>query len=376
MSQTEIRQFNFGPITTHAFNKDRTQVAICPNNNEVQIHQRTAGGWSLIHTLVEHDKLVTSIDWAVESNQIVTCSQDRNAYVWNFDQTNGKWKPTLVLLRFNRAATFVRWSPNETKFAVASGARCIAVCYFDEVNDWWNSKHLKKPIRSTVLSLDWHSNNILLAAGCADFKARVFSAYIKGVDQRPAPTPWGDKLPFNTVCGEFSNGGGGWIHSVAFLPSGDALAITGHDSQITIIYPGQESYAIKTNNLPFLSLLWVNENQLIAAGYDCVPILFERQNDQSWEFSKILDASSKKKNINESSTAFNRFRDLDARGISSRSGSDETELKTIHQNTITSLRPYNGTPGDISHFSSSGLDGRLVIWNFQSLESQFKGLKV
>lgn len=102
--------------------------------------------------------------------------------MWTFD--GAQWKQTLVLLRINRAATYVRWSPNEDKFAVASGARAIAVCYFEEDNDWWVSKHIKKPIRSTVLSVDWHPNNVLLAAGSADNKARVFSAFIKGVDKK------------------------------------------------------------------------------------------------------------------------------------------------------------------------------------------------
>ena len=78
----------------------------------------------------QHDKLITSIDWAPKSNRIVTCSQDRNAYVWQeqADGESGKmvWKPTLVLLRINRAATHVRWSPNENKFAVASGARWVS----------------------------------------------------------------------------------------------------------------------------------------------------------------------------------------------------------------------------------------------------------
>ena len=102
---------------------------------------------------MQHDKLVTSVDWAPNTNRIVTASQDRNAYVWKLEA--GKWSPTLVLLRINRAATCVKWSPLENKFAVASGARCISVCYFEEDNDWWISKHLRRPIRSTVLSLDW-----------------------------------------------------------------------------------------------------------------------------------------------------------------------------------------------------------------------------
>lgn len=84
------------------------------------------------------------------------------------------WKPTLVLLRLNRAATFVRWSPLENKFACGSSARAIAVCSFDEEGDWWVSKHLKKPIRSTILSVDWHPNNVLLAAGGADARVSHF----------------------------------------------------------------------------------------------------------------------------------------------------------------------------------------------------------
>ena len=68
--------------------------------------------------------------------------------------------------------------------------RAIAICSFDEESDWWVSKLLKKPIRSTVLSIDWHSNNVLLAAGSADMKARVFSAYIKDVDKKSALPPY------------------------------------------------------------------------------------------------------------------------------------------------------------------------------------------
>jgi len=146
------------------------EVAVGFGTNVVNIFRKTGTGWTLATTLAEHDKPVTSVDWAARSNRIVTCSQDRNAYVWTLDTASGQWKPTLVLLRINRAATFVRWSPEEDKFAVASGSRCISVCYFEEDNDWWVGKHIKKPIRSTILSLDWHPNNVLLAAGCADMK--------------------------------------------------------------------------------------------------------------------------------------------------------------------------------------------------------------
>lgn len=44
------------------------------------------------------------------------------------------------------------------------------------------------------------------------------------LDSRPAPSVWGEKLPFNTICGEYTSPAGGWVHAIGFSPSGDVLA--------------------------------------------------------------------------------------------------------------------------------------------------------
>ncbi|MGH0157739.1 UNVERIFIED_CONTAM: hypothetical protein FKN15_058329 [Acipenser sinensis] len=224
--------FLLEPISCHAWNKDRTQIAICPNNHEVHIYKKEGGDkWSKIHELKEHNGQVTGIDWAPDSNRIVTCGTDRNAYVWTLK--GNVWRPTLVLLRINRAARCVKWSPKENKFAVGSGSRLISICYFEQENDWWVCKHIKKPIRSTVLSLDWHPNNVLLAAGSCDFKCRIFSTYIKEVEEKPSPTPWGSKMPFGELMFE-SSGTDGWVHSICFSGSGGRVAWVSHDSTVAV----------------------------------------------------------------------------------------------------------------------------------------------
>ncbi|GAO51363.1 structural constituent of cytoskeleton [Saitoella complicata NRRL Y-17804] len=385
MSAPESIQLNLGSLTAHAFNGDRTQVAISANSNTVEIYQKSETGYTLLSTLTDHDKLVTSIDWSATTNRIVTCSQDRNAYVWT-QAADGSWKPTLVLLRINRAATFVRWSPSGNKFAVASGARLVAVCYFEPENDWWVSKHLKKPLRSTALTLDWHPNNVLLAVGGADGVARVMSAFVKDVDAKPEPSVWGARLPFGTVCGEFENPERGWVHGVAFSPSGDRLAFAAHDSGISVVSSvgeGQWSLdRVKTRMLPFLSLIWISEQAVVAAGHDCQPVLFS-QSGAGWELTKSLDDPTTKKSAaptaNRMNAAFNMFREMDLKGKSSAttgedgeviSRGDDTKLATVHQNTITSIRVYEGGwhagqwTGDVRRFSTSGHDGRLCVWTF------------
>lgn len=37
---------------------------------------------------------------------------------------------------------------------------------------------------------------------------RVYSAYIKEVDDKPSATSWGSKMPFGNLMAEFSNGAG------------------------------------------------------------------------------------------------------------------------------------------------------------------------
>lgn len=361
MASPEVHHLFHGPIADHSFSADHGSLAVARDNN-VELYGKVGNAFKLKDQLKGHDKTVTSVDIAPNSGRIVSCSQDRNALVWEPSPTG--YKPTLVLLRISRAATFVRWSPSETKFAVGSGDRVIAVCYFEEENDWWVSKHLKKPIRSTITSVAWHPNSVLLAAGSTDAHARVFSSFIKGVDARPEPTAWGERIPFNTVCGEFLNNSAGWVHSVAFSPSGDSLAFAAHDSSITVVYPSAPDQppravvSIATQLLPFKSLLWSSEDEIIAAGYDCEAFRF-KGGESGWQLTGTVENKGRPgASQQREESALNMFKQMDLKG----KAKDDTQLKTVHQNTISMIRPFEGAPGSLAKFSSSGVDGRVVVW--------------
>jgi len=372
------------PIVCHAFNKDRTELALSSNSHEVLILKKNEenGSWQEYFRLSEHDKLVTGIDWDPVHNRIVTCSQDRNAYVWtpvmNHDNKTEAWKPTLVILRINRAATQVKWSPNGKKFAVASGARCISICYFEKDNDWWVSRHIKKPIRSTILCVDWHPNNILLAAGSTDFKARVFSAYIKKLDDDSTPpSSWGPNYSFGEMFCEYS--AGGWVHDIGFSPDGEYIAFVSHDSTLSVSSAPQAplplDVSLKTASLPFTSLLWITAKSIIAAGHDANPTLFSLDGSilkliERLDLGKAKDPNAGQKD----QSALKMFKQIDSRG--QESDEDNQGLKTFHQNAISGLSPYNGKRGEITKFSSVGMDGKLIIWDLDSLRKTIPGLKI
>ena len=122
------------------------------------------------------------------------------------------------------------------------------------------------------------------------------------------------------------------MHSVAFSPSGDALAFAGHDASISVAYPSADGnhtvITIPTNTLPYHSIIWTNEQQIVAAGFDCAPLLFETSNGQDWRLSGSLDVGRKK--VSTTASVLSRFKSMDSRGQADK----DTDLATTHQNTI------------------------------------------
>lgn len=173
--------------------------------------------------------------------------------------------------------------------------------------------------------------------------------------------------------------------------------LTAHDSTLTIVYPSgpeaapQALYTIQLPSLPFISLLFINENSIVAAGHDCQPILFEGTMEAGWTQSRSLDDPTKRLEGSggartpsasgigrlNNSEAFSMFRAADSRGVASsapvvalagtRITAQGTELLTVHQNTITSVRAFAGHSGDITSVSTTAVDGRLVIWDCASV---------
>merc|ERR1712158_97025 len=225
--------------------------------------------------------------------------------------------------------------------------KIISVCYYEKDNDWWVAKHIKKPLKSTVTCLDWHPNNILLAAGSTDFKVRVYSGYIKEIEPKPSATAWGNRMPMGNLMTEFSNSqnGGGWVHAVSFSGDGSRLAWVGHDSFISVADAAKDLMVMKlrTDLLPMLTLTWLTSTRILAAGHNCVPI-----------------------------TARDIFKNKDKMGISEL----ETRLNTTHQNQISELRIHEGDKDNVSTISTVAGDGKLVIWNIKTLASKMANLKI
>jgi len=341
-------------ISCHAWSPSFDAIAYAPNSHELRIAD--ASGLEKFK-LNEHDMLISAMDWHPKTNFIVTCSHDRNAFVWTFEED--KWKPLLVILRIERAALDVKWSPDGQKFAVGSSAKCVPICYYEQDNNWWVSKVIKKH-KSSVLSTAWHPNSQILASGASDFKARVFSAFISGVDTEQVCADFAAPVAFGDAYAEFNCQG--WVHAVSYSPSGNVLAFAGHDASIHFVTFSKESPVVQTlrfSFLPLLQLLFLSDTKLVGAGHDANPALFELAD--SWSFSQFVDKKPEAKAaVSSGSDVKSRmamWQNKDKTGTTAGAKNDDLSSWMKHQAAITSLKPYK-----TNQFSTTSPDGKLVTW--------------
>jgi actin related protein 2/3 complex subunit 1A/1B len=352
-------------------------LAFCPNNTEIHLWKFDGSAFEPVTVLREHDEIVTSLAWGHRTNRLVSCSQDRNAFVWQQD-TTGKWTPMLVYLRTNRAAIQVKWSPTEERFAVATGQKMVCVCYFDEEQNFWVSKRTQE-FDSSVQTVDWHPNGALLAAGGTDSKVRLLSGVIKGIDKKP-PKMFGAEKAHKALSLVAEITAGGWVHDVAFSPSGDSLAFVSHDAVLGVIaLPADrvpeagDVTKVHLKGLAMTRLVWLDDSTIVAAGHDPNPRTFKRT-AQGWTMGKALDDPSTraaaKKRGSVVSDAFKMFESRSSQGQDAPAAKSVT---TIHQNAVTDIYPMSQTT-PITKFSTVALDGRLVVWDMPTIEKQLGGL--
>lgn len=363
-------------VSFHSFSKDRKQICLSQNDEYVKIFDTNGDlddpkKWTLSCDLQEDQKgqeksvraeqpplhvgFVSGIDWCPESNQIVTCGHDRNAYVWKL--IDGKWQPLLVILRIQRAATAVKWAPSGKKFAVASGAKLVPVCHFESTQDWWISKHIKKH-KSTVLALDWSPNSKMLVTGGCDFRCRIFSAYVEEVDSEDkAPFDFWDKQnEFGECLAEFDNAKA-WVQGVAWCPSNFHVCFVGHGS--TLHFADLKSNSVATifvKDLPYHDVQYVDENTVVCTGFDCNPAVYTKSGDD-WKLDRKLDPETDAPK-SKSSSAMNKFKNADKKGSDD---VDVTPVNTFHKNSVRDVTMF-GPRDKRTALTTSGVDGRVITW--------------
>ncbi|EGW05365.1 Actin-related protein 2/3 complex subunit 1A [Cricetulus griseus] len=181
-------------------------------------------------------------------------------------------------------------------------------------------------------------------------------------------------MPFGQLMSEFGGSGtGGWVHGVSFSASEGLLPWVSHDSTLSVADASKSVQVStpKTEFLPLLSVSFVSENSVVAAGHDCCSMLFNYDDRGYLTFVSKLDVP--KQSIQRNMSAMERFRNMDKRATTE---DCNTALETLHQNSITQVSIYEVDKQDCRKFCTTGIDGAMTICDFKTLECSIQGLRI
>ncbi|RNF25948.1 putative ARP2/3 complex subunit [Trypanosoma conorhini] len=368
-------------IVAFSFNKDCSEAVFSPNNHLLYIvsckDKTDCTTWEIDATLEQHDQSVSATAWHGSTNRILSCSQDRTAFVWQCN-SKGKWKPQMVMLDagVKRGLTCCAWNHSGSKVYVGSAAANVAVGRFDAENEWWICRLLEGHT-STVTTLAPHpSDDALLASGGTDGKLRLVSTFMKKLDEKKTAS-------FGHVYLEKKFGA--WVHAAAWAPSGRRFAVATHDSRVHVfdvptierLCAGAEEavtmHRINLAVLPLKSLAFVSEDHLVGGGFDYFPVLFTPSAEAGgWRLSGKWTACQTRGVKTAQQVAREKFQN------EARMGQAEVldEGQTRHKNTINGVLRLRGDAGaafnsDLKEpvFATASLDGRVEAWTMGEMVS-------
>jgi actin related protein 2/3 complex subunit 1A/1B len=233
-----------------------------------------------------------------------------------------------------------------------------------------------KKHKSTVLSLAWCVNNKFLVTGSADMKCRVFSAYLDNLD--PAEDDgfgevWPNQHQFGEVLCEFDQARA-WVHSVAWSPGGFRLAFAGHGSTVHFvqILAGSQPVvqSVSAKDLPYLDMQFLNDNCLVAAGFDFnidqYSVTGGSDSEPVWSFKDKVDKANSANSAAKPAAggAFGASRAMFGAMVDKgTSTTTVTDAATKHKNIIVNIQTIRDANFNAIKFTTAGIDGRILVWS-------------
>ncbi|CAJ1335366.1 unnamed protein product [Effrenium voratum] len=329
-------------VSCHALSADEQLLALCPNSEDIVIFRLVSEKYQRVAVLSKHSQRVSGLDWSCHG-RLLSVSEDRTAFVWEQD-SQGTWRSSNVELKAPRAALCAAWAPDGERFAVGLSSKDTALCHWEPEVSCWVAWKVGKS-KAAITAVAWHSSSQYLATGSTDRHCMVYDVSLAEEGRSPS---------FGTP--QVTEDAAAWINAIAFS-NGNVLAFACQDATLRFkaLSGGRDApvQLLRWRGLPFLCLAFVGRSQLVACGFDYVPVLF-LQNEGTWQVAGSLDAGPATPSA--ASGMRDSFDEARKRFRGSTSGKVDA-TSSWHSNTITSCCPL----GD-GRFSTSALDGTVLVW--------------
>ncbi|RMX63184.1 hypothetical protein DD238_005875 [Peronospora effusa] len=129
-----------------------------------------------------------------------------------------------------------------------------------------------------------------------------------------------------------------------------------------------------------MRIMFLSNSAIVGVGHDFNPMLFSQAANNFWSFSEFVDKKPTEAAVKINSGGFSAARSLFESKVMRGQSSDATQLDKDmlwmkHESNITCIQPYaQSASGGVTEFSTSALDGRVVLWKLKSLNVELSKL--
>jgi WD40 repeat protein len=214
------------------------------------------------------------------------------------------------------------------------------------------------------------AEDALLATGSADGGVRFVSTYTKMIDAADVKDRLGKSGA--ELCAYQASSV--WINALAWNPTGTFLAAATHDSCIHLFSRAADSGSVSFTVSKRLRVLvprcitFVGELQIVTAGADMFPLAYVIEGGKDlryvgrWTATKATTAGS-----NAVKDAMSKFQNEASLGQATKV--DQAATKHTSDITVIACVKLSTSPsGDAYSFATTGMDGRVEIWNGNTME--------
>ena len=195
---------------------------------------------------------------------------------------NSEWEPQMGVIKEQRANLDASWNMRGDKYCVGASTGQVYIGKFSADNNFWVAHPVngKKPIHKasvTAVRFDPQSSRVVCSTSL-DCTVQITSAYYEELDKGSSAGPYGNITSFGETLMTITSNG--WINSLAFAPSSKNLCYVTHDCELNFVdvsdpnnkKPKSEKL-LHTGN-PHFNCVFIDEDKLVACGYDKVPFLY------------------------------------------------------------------------------------------------------
>lgn len=122
--------------------------------------------------------------------------------------------------------------------------------------------------------------------------------------------------------------------------------------------------------------MFITERMVIGVGFDCHPMVFAADETGIWSFVRFLGErkTSSSSYGSQLSEAFGKLYGQSKQGVNNDTLEPSKLRGGVHENCINCIIPLKKGDSTVRRFSTSGLDGKVVIWDLENQEDLFEYL--